>query len=142
MIRSATDDDIESIVKIWKGNIETNNTPMDIIRVFKKNRQYWFVYDEGEVIGFSAGSVKSRNRGHISGIAVKEECRSKGIGKILLDAAVDAFMADKFKKITLEVRPSNTIAIKLYESQGFKKTHIVNGYYPDGEAAVNYEKKI
>ena len=143
MIRPASDDDIIPIIQIWKNSIETNNTPADILRVFRKNKRYWFVYDgneEGGIIGFSAGSVKSRVRGHISGIAVLEEHRGNGIGKSLFNVAINAFIQDRFKKITLEVRPSNTVAVGLYESHGFKKTHIISGYYPDGEDAINYEK--
>ena len=143
MIRPASDDDIIPIIQIWKSSIETNNTPGDIQRVYRRNKRYWFVYDGkevGEVIGFSAGSVKSRTRGHISGIAVLEEYRGKGIGKNLFNVAIDAFIKDKFKKVTLEVRPSNKVAVGLYESHGFKRTHIISGYYPDGEDAINYEK--
>ncbi len=143
MIRTATDDDIVSIIYIWKETIETNNTPGDILRVFKRNRRYWFVCDGmegGEIIGFAAGSVKSRSRGHISGIAVLEEHREKGIGKSLFDVLIAAFRQQNFKKITLEVRASNKTAIRLYEGYGFKKTDIINKYYPDGEDAINYEK--
>jgi len=145
MIRTATEDDIFSIIQLWKDTIETNNTSGDILRLFKRNRQYWFVYDgvgEDEIIGFSAGSVKSRTRGHISGIAVSEVHRGKGIGKSLFDVAIAAFKQDNFTKITLEVRSGNEVAIRLYESNGFKKTHIISNYYPDGEDAINYEKLL
>mgnify|MGYP001046107313 CR=1 FL=1 len=38
-------------------------------------------------------------------------------------------------EITLEVRKSNHVAIKLYESFGFKTVTIRENYYPNGESA-------
>ncbi|MFK7873883.1 MAG: GNAT family N-acetyltransferase [Oligoflexales bacterium] len=42
----------------------------------------------------------------------------------------------------LEVRPSNTHAIALYESLGWQKTHKRNRYYQDGEDALVYKLKL
>ncbi|MDY6865234.1 MAG: GNAT family N-acetyltransferase [Halobacteriota archaeon] len=141
MIRPATDDDISSIIYIWKGNIETNNTPADIAYAFRRFRKYWFVSEsDRRISGFVAGTVKSTTRGHISGIAVLEEYQRCGMGNGLLSMLENAFISDGFKKITLEVRLSNMDARRLYEMRGFEQTHVVKGYYPDGEAAMNYEK--
>ena len=43
----------------------------------------------------------------------------------------------KIRTITLEVRKSNSNAIKLYEKYGFVLSHIKEGYYQDnGEDAL------
>jgi len=142
MIRPATDDDIPSIVYIWKDNIETNNTSSDIVFAFKRFRKYWFVSESDRIAGFVAGTVKSSTRGHVSGIAVLEEYQGCGMGNGLLSMLENAFISDGFRNITLEVRMSNMDARKLYERRGFEQTHVVKGYYPDGEAAMNYEKML
>jgi ribosomal-protein-alanine N-acetyltransferase len=143
MVRRANARDIPSIVCIWKENIETSNTFVDIAFAFRRNRKYWFVsIDEGnnKITGFVAGTMKSSERGHISGIAVVPDRRRKGIGGKLIETAEDAFMRDGFKKITLEVRKSNVGAQNFYEKQGYTPTYVTGGYYPDGEDAINYEK--
>ena len=47
-----------------------------------------------------------------------------------------------FKRISLEVRPSNSAARSLYEKFGFKPAFVVRRYYADGEDALVYEKHI
>jgi ribosomal-protein-alanine N-acetyltransferase len=143
MVRRATDDDLKAIITLWRDNILTSNTPEDIARAYRKNRKYFFVAEnDGKILGFVAGTVKSRMRGHISGIAVTPENRGKGIGKGLLGAVENAFTADGFEKVTLEVRPSNVEATNFYEGREYRRMHIVRGYYFDGEDAVNYEKLL
>jgi ribosomal-protein-alanine N-acetyltransferase len=43
----------------------------------------------------------------------------------LLEQATDAYMQDVF----LEVRPSNAVALTLYESMGFVRVGLRKGYY-------------
>jgi ribosomal-protein-alanine N-acetyltransferase len=143
MIRSVDERDLISITRIWKENIETNNTFLDIAFAFSMNKRYWFVsVEDKRIVGFVAGTVKNRARGHVSGIAVIEGYRRKGIGKRLIETVENAFVLDSFQKVTLEVRKNNFGAQKFYERQGYAKTYTTRGYYPDGEDAINYEKTM
>jgi len=74
--------------------------------------------------------------GHLVSIAVLEEHRGRGIGSALLDRTLRV-MREVYhvKSIYLEVRVSNSPAIRLYQKFGFKKARIVRGYYMDGEDA-------
>jgi ribosomal protein S18 acetylase RimI-like enzyme len=42
----------------------------------------------------------------------------------------------------LEVRASNSHAIRLYDQAGYRVLQRVENYYPDGEAAIRMEKKL
>lgn len=68
---------------------------------------------------------------HILNIAVLPEFRRRGIGSMLLrDALLELkCLSPDITIITLEVRESNTAAIKLYEKFGFKITGRRGGYY-------------
>ncbi|MBM4261144.1 MAG: ribosomal-protein-alanine N-acetyltransferase [Deltaproteobacteria bacterium] len=73
----------------------------------------------------------------IHNIAVHREFRCVGIGRRLLDHAVRAARERDSLRVTLEVRKSNSVAQKLYLSQGFVFTGERRGYYSDdGEDAL------
>ncbi len=54
------------------------------------------------------------------GMGVRKENRSKGIGRMLLDAAVRKAFAAGIERVELEVFASNDAAIRLYEAFGFR----------------------
>jgi ribosomal-protein-alanine N-acetyltransferase len=89
---------------------------------------------ESNVIGYLG--LRLRNSGsHISTIAIHPEWRGNGLGELLLLTAIEHSLAMTCDKVTLEVRPSNPIAQKLYRKYGFQFTGIHAGYYRDGEDA-------
>lgn len=95
----------------------------------------------GEVAGYGIMSCGA-GEAHILNICVRSDLRSGGVGRrlmlYLLDRARELHMQDVF----LEVRPSNTIAIRLYEHLGFTRVGLRKGYYqaPGGrEDALVYK---
>lgn len=82
----------------------------------------------GEVGGYGIMSCGA-GEAHILNICVRNDLRSGGVGKrlmlYLLDRARELHMQDVF----LEVRPSNTVAIRLYEHLGFSRVGLRKGYY-------------
>jgi len=54
------------------------------------------------------------------GMGVKRDCRGRGIGKRLLEAALLQGFGRKFERVELEVFSSNRAAVQLYESSGFR----------------------
>ncbi len=73
--------------------------------------------------------------GKIISFAVRKEYRRKGIGTMLMRAAIERMRARGKRKIVLEVRVSNEEAQRLYKKFGFKITDVISGYYSDGEDA-------
>lgn len=71
----------------------------------------------------AVGFVNSRivnGEVYINNIAVSKEFRRIGVGKGLLSALEDNVRKNKASFITLEVRESNSAAISLYSSLGYK----------------------
>jgi ribosomal-protein-alanine N-acetyltransferase len=66
---------------------------------------------------------------HILNLCVDETLRGRGIGRqmlgLLLERSREAGMEDAF----LEVRPSNRLALALYQSVGFVQVGVRKGYY-------------
>jgi ribosomal-protein-alanine N-acetyltransferase len=74
-------------------------------------------------------------KGHVVSVAVLEEHRNKGIGKALMLEGINGVMYRKSDEIYLEVRVSNTGAIKMYEKLNFEIKSRLRSYYRDGEDA-------
>lgn len=68
--------------------------------------------------------------GHIMKLAVHPAFRRGGIGRELALKAVDALRGRGCGLAQLEARMSNTPAIMLYESLGFRKAGTRKSYYP------------
>ena len=68
------------------------------------------------------------------GLMVAAEYRRRGIGRALLDRAVDWARGAGVRKLELHVFPWNEPAIALYESYGFEREGLRRGHYVrDGE---------
>jgi len=87
-------------------------------------------HDAGELVGYAIVS-RYVDAWHVMNIAVVPEFRRRGIGKSLLERLFEVTAADPRRGYTLEVRVSNTEAIRLYERLGFEARGIRRGYYTD-----------
>lgn len=74
-------------------------------------------------------------KGHVVSVAVLEEHRGKSIGKALMIEGINGVMHRKAEEIYLEVRVSNTGAIKMYQKLCFEIKSRLRSYYRDGEDA-------
>jgi [ribosomal protein S18]-alanine N-acetyltransferase len=73
---------------------------------------------------------------HVMNVAVDTDRQRMGLASRLL-ADLYARVEDDDARFTLEVRRSNTIAIRLYEREGFRAAGLRRRYYQDnGEDAV------
>jgi len=67
---------------------------------------------------------------HILTLCVRKESQGQGLGKLLLEHFIDLSKDHKADVLLLEVRPSNTIAVNLYQKFGFNEVGIRRDYYP------------
>lgn len=68
---------------------------------------------------------------HIVSVGVRRDYRARGIGEILLIAAIRQAMRHRASAVTLEVRPSNHVARNLYSKYGFQDCGLRKAYYSD-----------
>ncbi len=93
--------------------------------------------------GFSIIKKMSLARkGHVVSFAVLEEYRGKGIGKKLVEQAIEGMKIKKCNESYLEVRTDNIPAIKLYENLGFNRIATLNTYYKDSRNAFLMSAKL
>lgn len=102
----------------------------------------YFVLEDGEtLVGYIGLWIVDEN-GQVMNFLIHPNYQQKGLGKLLFEYSILEFEKRGVETITLEVRPSNVPAIKLYDSFGFKELFRRKKYYPDGEDALFYEKKV
>jgi ribosomal-protein-alanine N-acetyltransferase len=82
------------------------------------------------VIGF-LGVWLMVDEAHIVTIAVRDGYRRRGVGELLLIAAIELALMNERGAVTLECRISNDAAIALYEKYGFQRLGIRPRYYSD-----------
>ena len=82
---------------------------------------------DGTVVGY-AGLHVILDEGYIDNVAVRPDQRRQGIADRLLEVFC-RFGAAHLRFLTLEVRPSNTAAVALYEKHGFREAGRRRDYY-------------
>ena len=87
----------------------------------------------GQIIGYAVMSLGA-GEAHVLNVCVRDEYRSLGFGRRLLEHLLERAGASGVSEAFLEVRPSNLSAIRLYQRLGFEQIGIRRGYYqaPDG----------
>lgn len=82
------------------------------------------------------------DEGEILDVAVRHDCRGRGIGKALVGEAIHELSLRGARIVCLEVRVSNLSALELYRKLGFRETGRRRGYYENGEDAILMEYTI
>ena len=88
------------------------------------------VRTEGRIVGFACLWVVGDEL-KINNIAIHPEWRGKGLGDRLLRWILRFGRTERCVEATLEVRPSNAVARKLYRNHGFEEAGLRKDYYRD-----------
>ncbi len=73
-----------------------------------------------ELIGAVLTSEVSPGVGHTTQICVLPGYQGHGLGRMLMNTAIDTLRSMKFKELTLTVTADNKTAVQLYEKLGFR----------------------
>jgi ribosomal-protein-alanine N-acetyltransferase len=83
---------------------------------------------DNEVAGYGIMSYGA-GEAHILNICIRSDLRGVGVGRRLMDFLLSRAREAEMQDVFLEVRPSNPVAIRLYESLGFVKVGVRKAYY-------------
>jgi ribosomal-protein-alanine N-acetyltransferase len=75
------------------------------------------------IMSYGAGEA------HILNVCIRSDLRGRGVGRKLLEYLIERARIAGMQDVFLEVRPSNPIAIHLYESLGFVRVGVRKSYY-------------
>lgn len=131
-------EDLEAIYEIESSSFSVPWSKESLRNELTMNQfSYYLVAElEGQVIGYG-GMWIIADEAHVTNIAIAPSYRGQGWGEKLVRAMKQTAVEQGAVGMTLEVRPSNAIALKLYEKMGFYKTGTRPKYYSDdGEDAL------
>jgi len=145
-IRRCEEQDIPSVIEINLAALPEHYSDYFFESILKELPEAFIVAElDNKIVGYimckiefgfsnfrKLGFVK---KGHVVSVAVLEEHRGKGLGRALMLEGINGSMHKKSDEIYLEVRVSNTGAIKMYELLSFETKSRLRSYYRDGEDA-------
>lgn len=89
----------------------------------------WVLWVRGQPAGYGILSIAA-GEAHILNLCIGNDWRGQGLGRRLLMRLLDVIRWSGADRVFLEVRPSNPIAKKLYETVGFVEIGRRPRYYP------------
>ncbi|MCR8636684.1 ribosomal protein S18-alanine N-acetyltransferase [Paenibacillus radicis (ex Xue et al. 2023)] len=125
-------DDIPAICEIEREAFTTPWTSGAFHNELTNNQfaRYMVMEYEAQVIGYG-GMWLVIDEAHVTNVAVREGYRGKKLGEMLMRELQKTASFLGAERMTLEVRPSNIIAQRLYEKLGFHSVGVRRGYYTD-----------
>lgn len=144
-IRKGTDLDVEGIIEIQEA-CYGGTAPWGRLVVYNEIQSpysfFLLAFNYGEPVAFIAVSLK-RGQMHITNVATKPTYQKQGVASFLIESVAAIGRKIERTQMSLEVRISNTGAIRLYKKLGFKEKYIKKKYYQDNnEDAVEMYCKI
>lgn len=142
-IRKCRFEDILAVSELEKTCFKSEGYSYQTLANMFENPSYCMLIaeDGGEIIGYgSAGTVCEDC--NLENVVVSEAYRNSGVGTALVDALISDAKSRGAVKVFLEVRVSNSQALKLYLKCGFTGVHARTRYYSDGEDCLVMSREI
>lgn len=136
MIRPLQIKDIDIIVQLEE-EIFGETLGKEMLENELNNPLVWFrvLEIDNQVIGYIGGYFYLED-GEILNFLIDKSKQHQGYGTILFESILQETRQKGIKKVTLEVRESNSNAISFYTKFGFSKISIRKHYYQNGDNAI------
>lgn len=136
-VRAATQDDVDAVAAIEEASFAFPWTRGGFrAELFKPGVCFLVACAGATVVGYLCGQILDAETACINNIAVHPDRRRSGVGTLLLRTALDAWRNAGIRRVCLDVRTSNTPAIRLYQAHGFTASGVRASFYPDGADAL------
>ena len=136
-------EDLDIIYNIDNENFVYDSYNIDTINKFflDNNTLFLKIIQNNEIVGYSI-VLLIKPDAELLKICIKDNYRSLGYAKKLLDYNINYLKNNNYDCIFLEVRSDNYNAIKLYDKLGFIKYNERKKYYKDTNVDALLYKKI
>src|SRR3989442_13256482 len=113
-------EDLDEILGIERASFQMPWSRCAFLYEMQQNRvaRCWVMREEERVVGYLC-LWEVADEVHITNIAVRPNCRRRGLGRTLLGGILDEARQRRIRLVVLEGRPSNTDARALHECLWF-----------------------
>jgi ribosomal-protein-alanine N-acetyltransferase len=146
-LRAASLRDVAALAKIDRRSFRHEGEIFDaarIRRLIANPRAVAVVAEcDGAILGWAVGLVRRTARGlhgRLYGVAVDPSARGLGLGRALTERVLAALRRRDCRRLALEVRLDNDVAVSLYESLGFEADETIADYYAPGVHALRMRR--
>ena len=129
VIRPLIKEDIPFVARLEAVCFSMPFTEKALNELFLNTSWHFFVATENDTVVGYISFYCILDETEIVNVCVMPELRGKGIGRALTKCAIDFNKENNGSRVMLEVRKSNTPAIKLYESLGFISVGVSKNHY-------------
>jgi phosphinothricin acetyltransferase len=142
-IRQASLDDLDAIEFLWREMMdfhiaiddyftlipeaETNHRTYMTDLLQDESKRVFVADDAGNILGYLVAEVNTyppifvhKNYGHIGAISVSDSARRQGLGRKLLEAALDWFREQNLRRVECGVAVNNPVSQGFWEAMGFR----------------------
>ena len=140
-IEPMTEADLDEVVAIEEASFVRPWTRRSFQEELTRNSlaTYLVAKREGRVVGYG-GIWVILDEAHLTTLAVAPDCRQRGIGSRLLTALMEKAVQAGSRCISLEVRPSNLAARKLYGKYCFRVEGVRKKYHDDEDGLIMFRE--
>lgn len=128
-IRAMSPEDLDAVMEIETAIYDypwTRGIFLDCMRVGYQCHVY---QQQDEIKAYSVLSIGAAEA-HVLTLCVRPNSQNQGLGRIMMEHMIDLASQGGAEAILLEVRPSNSHAIHLYQQLGFNEVGSRPDYYP------------
>ncbi|MDR3395663.1 MAG: ribosomal protein S18-alanine N-acetyltransferase [Parasulfuritortus sp.] len=122
-------EDIDRIILIERAAYPYPWTRGNFVDCLGSGYSCWVLEVADEVVGYSI-LMAGAGEGHVLNCCVAPAWQGRGLGRLMMQRLIQAAPGYGAEFLFLEVRPSNTRAINLYDSLGFESVGLRKHYYP------------
>lgn len=129
LLRNMQLDDLDSICEIESRCYPYPWSKRIFADCIKVGYSCWVMKLDGQIVGYGILAAAA-GEAHILNVCVDRDYQNQGLGHVMADRLINMARWFHCDKIFLEVRPSNTPAVCLYQRLGFETVGSRPGYYP------------
>lgn len=127
-IRLMEQEDLQQVMQVEKASYDFCWTEKIFNDCLRTGYTCLVLADHDDVYGYCV-LMMGANEAHVLNICVAEQFRGHGYARKMMNELMATAIAAECVEIYLEVRPSNPIALGLYQSMGFNEIGIRTNYY-------------
>ena len=128
-LRPMSEDDLDEIIAIEKATYQFPWT----IGIFRDCLHVgyccWVYVEDDAIVAYAVLSIGAAEA-HLLTVVVHPRNRNRGLGRMLVTHLLNLASNHGAETVLLEVRPTNAVAIELYQKLGFNEVGLRPNYYP------------